>query len=120
MQNFSVGLRLRSSDSSVASFSVLSCSLVFCEETTPFLSLVFILQIASLLISCCRASFPIIEWSRGHRDFSVLSPSLSRQSCKQPAAGSLYYDFCLFFGLQTDEKQRAPGFSFLARMLVMT
>ncbi|MED6253445.1 hypothetical protein ATANTOWER_029735 [Ataeniobius toweri] len=72
----SAGLRLRSSDSSVASFSVRCCSLVFCEETTPFLPLaVFIAQIASLLIPCCRASYPNIDL-HGCHDFSVLSLGL--------------------------------------------
>ncbi|MEQ2235013.1 hypothetical protein ILYODFUR_037253 [Ilyodon furcidens] len=72
----SVGLRLWSYDSSVASFFIRFCSLVFCEETTPFLSLaVFIVQIASMLIPCCRASYPIIEL-HGRHDFSVLSLGL--------------------------------------------
>ncbi|MED6275720.1 hypothetical protein CHARACLAT_029296 [Characodon lateralis] len=36
MQNLSAGLRLRSSDSSVASFSVRSCLLVFCKKQPRF------------------------------------------------------------------------------------
>ncbi|KAK5606311.1 hypothetical protein CRENBAI_023703 [Crenichthys baileyi] len=71
---------------------------------------VFILQISSLLIPCCRASFPIIEL-RGHRDFSVLSPSLRRQSRKQPAAGSLCYDLCLFFDLH-DSRSHSGAMTF--------
>ncbi|MEQ2189718.1 hypothetical protein GOODEAATRI_028189 [Goodea atripinnis] len=96
----SVGLRLRSSDSSAASFSVRSCFAGLLRGNNPvsFFGTVFILQIASLLIPCCRARFPIIELC-GHHDFSALSPSLRRQSRKQPAAGSLCYDFCLFFDL---------------------
>ncbi|MEQ2185339.1 hypothetical protein GOODEAATRI_017221 [Goodea atripinnis] len=92
----SAGLRLRSSDSSVASF--LFAGLLRGNNPFSFFGTVCIVQIASLLIPCCQASFPIIEL-RNRRDFSVLSPSLHRQSCKQPAAGSLCYDFRLFFSL---------------------
>ncbi|MEQ2244442.1 hypothetical protein ILYODFUR_017166 [Ilyodon furcidens] len=77
---------------------ILFAGLLRGNNPVSFFGTVFILQIASLLIPCCWASFPIIEL-RGHRYFSVLSPSLRRQSRKQPAAGSLCYDFRLFFGL---------------------
>ncbi|MEQ2234968.1 hypothetical protein ILYODFUR_036826 [Ilyodon furcidens] len=89
---------------------ILFAGLLRGNNPVSFFGTVFIVQIASLLIPCCRASIPIIELC-GHPDFSVLSPSLRKQSRKQPAAGSLCYDFHLFFGLH-DSRSRSGAMTF--------